>query len=100
MVTMTHKPLFAGLKSAAAGLDNSQFGKTQARHMLDGLNATFENFHVRINDRQILAEAILRWRILKDAFPNIPANDPETKRLFQYDDYLATWLRKVEMKIN
>ena len=95
MVTINPKsrPLYMGLQDAAKGIENSQFGQTYACHLLEGLSATFKRFQIRDTDQQIIAEAILRWRILKDA--GMPrAHDKPSQRLFQFDDYFSSWLRR------
>ena len=88
MVTFT-KPLYSGLQLAAK--QKSLYGQYYARHLLNGLNAAFEEFRVSSNDRAIIGEAILRWRILKDA--GIPQpGDAATKSLYKFDDFLVRWL--------
>ena len=91
------KPLFLQFQEATSKPDNSQYGRDFARRMLDGLHATFRKFpEIKKSGREdLVAELILRWRILKDA--GMPkANDDATKRLLKYDRFLVQWLHNKE----
>ena len=92
MVTSANPNLYLVLRNAAKSPDNSQYGRDYARHVLNGLNATFRKFRVQRQQQEIIAEAILRWRILKDA-KMLKADDAATERLFVIDKFLTEWLR-------
>ena len=92
MVTFTEeKPnLYLALKHTAYG-GNYSYERVSARNLLNGLNATFRKFGVQPAQQEIIAEAVLRWRVLKDV-GTPKASDLATKRLFLYDDFLTEWL--------
>ena len=91
MVTAEFSPiLYLALKNTAFK-SCSIYERERANCILKGLNAAFKRFRVNPHQCDIIAEAVLRWRILKDV--GIPQpKDIATKRLFEYDDFLTEWL--------
>ena len=92
MVAAAHPNLYMVLKNAAKSPDNSQYGRDYARTVLNGLDATFRRFKIRRQQQAIIAEAILRWRILKDA-QTPKTDDIAITHLFLCDHYLTEWFR-------